>query len=358
MMGRSSLRRARTRSPRARFERSHRSSALHGISRARAEPWRRRRLGARRDRRARARRPGRPPPRLPRPERPPPPAAPAATGAAAATPAATGAAAASPPPEMMRWPRGSPLREAIGGAREAPRGARGGAGPAGAGRQQGSLPDLRVRRRRRPAHMGPGELRGLAAALPQANATNFVVGNFFLNLYLDAQPTDHFRFLGSCGSRPLPAAPGPADAATLPPGVVGRTTTAAVRDLRLDGDRDGLADHLWGARVDRARPHRLDALQPLQGARRAVLHPDRHLQRRPREPWCSSPPPSLFHYIPPVSHAADRDHDLWQHVRGPVGARVQRVREQRAPTRTRRSPSTTTAGSAAACAPAMGTPAR
>ncbi|WP_437288971.1 hypothetical protein [Sorangium sp. So ce406] len=65
----------------------------------------------------------------------------------------------------------------------------------------------------------------LAAASPQANATNFVVGN--LNLYLDAQPSDHFRFLGELrfttapGGAPVPVPP----TTPLPPGVVGRVTT-------------------------------------------------------------------------------------------------------------------------------------
>ncbi|XXX78469.1 hypothetical protein WMF30_06820 [Sorangium sp. So ce134] len=67
------------------------------------------------------------------------------------------------------------------------------------------------------------ENSGLAAALPQANALNFVVGN--LNLYLDAQPSDHFRFLGELrfttapGGAPVPVA-GP-----LPPDVAYRVTT-------------------------------------------------------------------------------------------------------------------------------------
>ncbi|WP_437683416.1 hypothetical protein [Sorangium sp. So ce131] len=66
------------------------------------------------------------------------------------------------------------------------------------------------------------ENSGLAAALPQANALNFVVGN--LNLYLDAQPSDHFRFLGELrfttapGGAPVPVTP-------PPPGVDGRVTT-------------------------------------------------------------------------------------------------------------------------------------
>ncbi|WP_437968816.1 porin [Sorangium sp. So ce260] len=66
------------------------------------------------------------------------------------------------------------------------------------------------------------ENSGLAAVLPQANALNFVVGN--LNLYLDAQPTDHFRFLGELrfttapGGAPVPVTP-------TPPELVYRTTT-------------------------------------------------------------------------------------------------------------------------------------
>ncbi|WP_437578396.1 hypothetical protein [Sorangium sp. So ce887] len=67
------------------------------------------------------------------------------------------------------------------------------------------------------------ENSGLAAVLPQANALNFVVGN--MNLYLDAQPSDHFRFLGelrfttSPGGAPVPVT-GP-----LPPDLAARTTT-------------------------------------------------------------------------------------------------------------------------------------
>ncbi|WP_437815324.1 hypothetical protein [Sorangium sp. So ce1078] len=66
------------------------------------------------------------------------------------------------------------------------------------------------------------ENSGLAAVLPQANALNFVVGN--LNLYLDAQPSDHFRFLGELrfttapGGAPVPVTP-------TPPELVYRTTT-------------------------------------------------------------------------------------------------------------------------------------
>ncbi|WP_159397221.1 hypothetical protein [Sorangium cellulosum] len=66
------------------------------------------------------------------------------------------------------------------------------------------------------------ENSALAAALPQANALNFVVGNF--NLYLDAQPSDHFRFLGELrfttapGGAPVPVTP-------PPPGVDARVST-------------------------------------------------------------------------------------------------------------------------------------
>lgn len=65
----------------------------------------------------------------------------------------------------------------------------------------------------------------LVAAAPNANATNFVVGN--LNLYLDAQPSDHFRFLGELRFTTAPGgAPTPAPPTTpLPPDVVSRVTT-------------------------------------------------------------------------------------------------------------------------------------
>ncbi|MGK3966520.1 hypothetical protein WMF38_20325 [Sorangium sp. So ce118] len=67
------------------------------------------------------------------------------------------------------------------------------------------------------------ENSGLAAALPQANAINFVVGN--LNLYLDAQPSDHFRFLGELRFTTAPGgAPVPVTT-PLPPDVVYRMGT-------------------------------------------------------------------------------------------------------------------------------------
>ncbi|WP_437757224.1 hypothetical protein [Sorangium sp. So ce1389] len=67
------------------------------------------------------------------------------------------------------------------------------------------------------------ENSGLAAALPQANALNFVVGN--LNLYLDAQPSDHFRFLGELRFTTAPGgAPVPVTT-PLPPDVVYRVGT-------------------------------------------------------------------------------------------------------------------------------------
>ncbi|WP_437939048.1 hypothetical protein [Sorangium sp. So ce341] len=67
------------------------------------------------------------------------------------------------------------------------------------------------------------ENSGLAAALPQANALNFVVGN--LNLYLDAQPSDHFRFLGELRFTTAPGgAPVPVTT-PLPPDVAYRVTT-------------------------------------------------------------------------------------------------------------------------------------
>jgi hypothetical protein len=64
----------------------------------------------------------------------------------------------------------------------------------------------------------------LAVTLPQANALNFVVAN--LNLYLDAQPSDHFRFLGELRFTTAPGgAPVPATT-PLPPDVTRRVTTA------------------------------------------------------------------------------------------------------------------------------------
>ncbi|WP_437865850.1 hypothetical protein [Sorangium sp. So ce363] len=152
------------------------------------------------------------------------PAAPAATGAAAATPAATGAAAAEPATGndamaarlAAAEKRSAELEKRLEALEEAQ-----------APPEQDDNKDLfriygfvdvGVQRTWVP------ENSGLAAALPQANALNFVVGN--LNLYLDAQPTDHFRFLGELRFTTAPGgSPVPADAATLPPGVVGRTTT-------------------------------------------------------------------------------------------------------------------------------------
>ncbi|WP_437297881.1 hypothetical protein [Sorangium sp. So ce426] len=181
-----------------------------------------------------------------------PPAAPATTGASAAAPAATGAAAAEPA-------TGAAAAEPATGAAAVTHAATGAAAAEPATGEDAMAARLAAAEKRSaelekrlealeeaqaaPEHDDNKDLfriygfvdvgvqrtwvpenSGLAAALPQANATNFVVGN--LNLYLDAQPTDHFRFLGELRFTTAPGgSPVQADAATLPPGVVGRTTT-------------------------------------------------------------------------------------------------------------------------------------
>ncbi|WP_437969813.1 hypothetical protein WMF04_11185 [Sorangium sp. So ce260] len=61
----------------------------------------------------------------------------------------------------------------------------------------------------------------IASSIPQANALNFVVGN--LNLYLDAQPHEDFRFLGELRFTTAPA--GTPVPVPSPPGVTRRVDT-------------------------------------------------------------------------------------------------------------------------------------
>ncbi|WP_437636577.1 hypothetical protein [Sorangium sp. So ce854] len=153
------------------------------------------------------------------------PAAPAAPAAAAAAPAAPGAAAASPATAgdaavearlAAAEKRAADLEKRLAAIEDAQ------ASPEDDGKEllriYGFI-DVGVQR------MWVPENSGLAAAAPNANATNFVVGN--LNLYLDAQPSDHFRFLGELRFTTAPGgAPTPVPPTTpLPPDVASRVTT-------------------------------------------------------------------------------------------------------------------------------------
>ncbi|WP_437624313.1 hypothetical protein [Sorangium sp. So ce1151] len=96
------------------------------------------------------------------------------------------------------------------------------------------------------------ENSGLAAALPQANALNFVLGN--LNLYLDAQPSDHFRFLGELRFTTAPGgAPTPVTT-PLPPDVVYRVGTTPYGTFDSTAVALG-APTLYGGLVSIERAH-------------------------------------------------------------------------------------------------------